>query len=95
MQQGPSNIAIFAMKSFDTAAAHWKKLNLTWRKMPPGAWLAKWGDKEPAIAAVLGSDRVIAGTVTCAIARNAAGDIIFGKVARRIGFSPGIHFRSN
>jgi len=41
-------------------------------------------DNEPALAAVLGADRVIAGTVTSSIGRRAAGDIVLERL-RGIG----------
>ncbi len=56
--------------------------------MPPILCLQNGVDNEPAIAAVLGPDRVIAGTVTCSIARRAAGDIVLEK-ARGIGIAAG------
>jgi 2-dehydropantoate 2-reductase len=59
--------------------------------MPPVLCLQNGVDNEPAIAAVLGRDHVIAGTVTCSIARNAAGDIILEK-ARGIGVAAGNAF---
>jgi 2-dehydropantoate 2-reductase len=85
MQQGPFDIAIFAMKSFDTASAL-EEIKPFTNSMPPILCLQNGVDNEPAIAAQLGADRVIAGTVTCAIARNAAGDIVLEK-ARGIGIA--------
>ena len=85
MEHGPFEIAIFAMKSFDTAAAL-EEIKPFADKMPPILCLQNGVDNEPLIAAVLGSDRVIAGTVTCSIARRAAGDIVLEK-ARGIGIA--------
>ncbi|MEW5941549.1 MAG: ketopantoate reductase C-terminal domain-containing protein, partial [Chloroflexota bacterium] len=45
-------------------------------------------DNEPAIAAVLGPDKVVYGTVTTAIGRRAAGDIVLEKL-RGIGIAEG------
>jgi 2-dehydropantoate 2-reductase len=90
MQQGPFDIAIFAMKSFDTAAAL-EDIKPYLAKMPPVLCLQNGVDNEPAIAAALGSDHVIAGTVTCSIARNAAGDIVLEK-ARGVGVAAGNPF---
>ena len=87
MQQGPFDVAIFAMKSFDTAAAL-EEIKPFMERMPPILCLQNGVDNEPAIAAVLGFDRVIAGTVTCSIARHAAGDIVLEK-ARGIGIAAG------
>ena len=87
MEHGPFEIAIFAMKSFDTAAAL-EGIKPFADKMPPILCLQNGVDNEPLIAAVLGPDRVIAGTVTCSIARRAAGDIVLEK-ARGIGIAAG------
>ena len=87
MQRGPFDVAIFAMKSFDTAAAL-EEIRPFMDKMPPILCLQNGVDNEPAIAAVLGNDHVIAGSVTCSIARHAAGDIILEK-ARGIGIAAG------
>ena len=87
MRQEPFDIAIFAMKSFDTAAAL-EQIKPFLGKMPPILCLQNGVDNEPAIAAVLGADHVIAGSVTCSIARNAAGDVVLEK-ARGIGLASG------
>jgi 2-dehydropantoate 2-reductase len=86
-QYGPFDVAIFAMKSFDTAAAL-EEIKPFLDKMPPILCLQNGVDNEPAIAAALGADHVIAGTVTCSIARHAAGDIVLEK-ARGIGIAAG------
>ena len=90
LQYGPFDVAIFAMKSFDTAAAL-EEIKPFLDSMPPILCLQNGVDNEPAIAAVLGNDRVIAGSVTCSIARNAAGDIVLEK-ARGIGIANGNPF---
>jgi 2-dehydropantoate 2-reductase len=87
LEYGPFDVAIFAMKSFDTAAAL-EGIKPFADKMPPILCLQNGVDNEPRIAAVLGSDLVIAGTVTCSIARRAPGDIILEK-ARGIGIAAG------
>lgn len=84
---GPFAAAVFAMKSFDTAAAL-EGIQPWADRMPPVLCLQNGVDNEPAIAAVLGSERVIAGTVTCSIGRRAAGDIVLEK-ARGIGVAAG------
>jgi 2-dehydropantoate 2-reductase len=91
MQYGPFDVAIFAMKSFDTATAL-EEIQPFKESMPPILCLQNGVDNEPAIAATLGNDHVIAGSVTCSIARNDAGDIILEK-ARGIGVAAG-HPRS-
>jgi 2-dehydropantoate 2-reductase len=87
MQHGPFDVAIFAMKSFDTAAAL-EEIKPFVNSMPPILCLQNGVDNEPVIAALLGIDHVIAGTVTCSIARHAAGDIVLEK-ARGIGIAAG------
>lgn len=87
MHQGPFDVAIFAMKSFDTAAAM-EGIKPFMNSMPPILCLQNGVDNESVIAALLGKDHVIAGTVTCSIARHAAGDIVLEK-ARGIGIVAG------
>jgi 2-dehydropantoate 2-reductase len=87
MQEGPFEVAIFAMKSFDTVAAL-EGIKPYVDRMPTILCLQNGVDNEPRIAAVLGPDRVIAGTVTGSIARRAAGDIVLEK-ARGIGIAAG------
>ena len=87
LEHGPFEVAIFAMKSFDTAAAL-EGIKPFADRMPPILCLQNGVDNEPLIAAELGPDRVIAGTVTCSIARRAAGDIVLEK-ARGIGIAAG------
>src|SRR5512137_2626592 len=88
IQGEPFDVAIFAMKSFDTAAAL-EQVKPFADQMPTLLSLQNGVDNEPAIAAVLGPERVIAGTVTCSIARRAAGDIVLEK-ARGIGIAAGL-----
>jgi 2-dehydropantoate 2-reductase len=86
-QFGPFDVAIFALKSFDTASALEGIRHFT-DKMPPILCLQNGVDNEPAIAEVLGPDKVIYGTVTSAIGRRAAGDIVLEKL-RGIGVAAG------
>jgi 2-dehydropantoate 2-reductase len=90
LEMGPFDIAIFAMKSFDTAAALEEIIPFADR-MPTILCLQNGVDNEPRIAALLGINRVIAGTVTGSIARHAAGDIVLEK-ARGIGVTAGHPF---
>ena len=85
LQSGTFELAIFAMKSFDTMSAL-EGIRPFAGRMPPVLCLQNGVDNEPAITAVLGPDRVIAGTVTCSIARLSAGDIVLEK-ARGIGIA--------
>ncbi len=90
LKLGPFDVAIFAMKSFDTPAAL-EGIKPIAGRMPPIFCLQNGVENEPAIAALLGADRVIAGTVTCSIFRRAAGDIVLEK-ARGIGIHSGHPF---
>jgi 2-dehydropantoate 2-reductase len=83
----PFDVAIFALKSFDTAAAL-EGMKPFAEKLPPILCLSNGVDNEPAIASVLGADKVIYGTVTTAIGRRAAGDIVLEKL-RGIGVADG------
>jgi 2-dehydropantoate 2-reductase len=85
LRYGPFDVAIYALKSFDTAAAL-EGIRPLADKMPPFLCLSNGVDNEPAIAKVLGPDRVIAGTVTSAIGRHAAGDIVLEKL-RGVGIA--------
>ena len=73
------------MKSFDTAAAL-EGIKPFADKMPPILCLSNGVDNEPAIAKVLGPDKVIYGTVTSAIGRRAAGNIVLEKL-RGVGIA--------
>ena len=77
--QGPFDIAIYALKSFDTASAL-EAMKPFVAQMPPILCLSNGVDNEPALAALLGADKVIAGTVTSSVARRALGDIVLEKL---------------
>jgi 2-dehydropantoate 2-reductase len=79
LKAGPFDIAIFALKSFDTAAALDGMKPYT-DQLPPILCLSNGVDNEPAIAAVLGADKVIAGTVTSSVERRAVGDIVLDRL---------------
>jgi 2-dehydropantoate 2-reductase len=87
LRYGPFDVALFALKSYDTLAAL-EGIKPFADKMPPILCLSNGVDNEPAIAAVLGGDKVIYGTVTSAIGRRAAGDIVLEKL-RGIGVAKG------
>jgi 2-dehydropantoate 2-reductase len=87
LKYGPFDVALFALKSFDTSAALEGMQPFT-DKMPPILCLSNGVDNEPAIARELGPDKVIYGTVTCAISRRDAGDIVLEKL-RGIGIAAG------
>ncbi len=87
LEHGPFDVAVFAMKSFDTAAAL-EGLKPLADQFPPILCLQNGIDNEPAIEAVLGPGGVIAGTVTCSVGKNGPGDIVLEK-ARGIGVAAG------
>lgn len=85
LDYGPFDIAIFALKSYDTESALEGIAPLA-EKMPPVLCLQNGVDNESAIAKILGHENVIAGTVTSAIGRRDAGDIVLEKL-RGIGIA--------
>ncbi|HSO27476.1 MAG TPA: 2-dehydropantoate 2-reductase N-terminal domain-containing protein, partial [Anaerolineales bacterium] len=76
---GPFDLALFAMKAYDTVGAL-QEIAPFESQMPPILCLQNGVSNEAAIAAVLGKDRVIAATVTSAIERRAVGDIILQRL---------------
>ena len=84
---GPFDVGLFALKSYDTQAAL-ETLRPHAGKVPPLLCLSNGVDNEPLIAAALGAPRVIAGTVTSAVGRRAAGDIVLEKL-RGMGVAAG------
>jgi len=87
LKYGPFDTAIFALKSFDTEAAL-KGMEPFKEKLPPILCLSNGVDNEPMLADVLGAEKVIPGTVTSAIGRRGAGDIVLEKL-RGIGIAAG------
>jgi 2-dehydropantoate 2-reductase len=79
LRYGPFDVALYALKSFDTVAAM-EGIQPFADKMPPFLCLSNGVDNEPVIARALGPDKVIYGTVTSAIGRRAAGDIVLEKL---------------
>jgi len=84
---GPFDVALFALKSFDTAAAL-EGMKPFAEKLPPILCLSNGVENEQAIARWFGSAKVIYGTVTSAIGRRAAGDIVLEKL-RGVGVAAG------
>jgi 2-dehydropantoate 2-reductase len=84
---GPFDAAIFALKSYDTQAVLHSLAPFA-GAVPPILCLQNGVDNEPAIAATLGTEKVIAGTVTSAVGRRAAGDIVLERL-RGIGVAAG------
>ena len=85
LRYGPFDAAIFALKSFDTADAI-EAMRPYAEKLPPFLCFSNGVDNEPALAKLLGVDRVIAGTVTHSIGRRAPGDIVLERL-RGIGIA--------
>jgi 2-dehydropantoate 2-reductase len=75
--------ALFALKSFDTPA-FLESLTVDKNILPSILCLSNGVGNEPAIAAALGPDKVIAGTVTSAIGRGDVGEVVLEKL-RGIG----------
>src|SRR5215208_1769171 len=87
LRYGPCDVALFALKSFDTQAAL-EGLKPFADKMPPILCLSNGVSNEPAIAAALGKDKAIYGTVTSAIGRRGPGDIVLERL-RGVGVAKG------
>jgi 2-dehydropantoate 2-reductase len=84
---GPFDVALFALKSFDTPAAL-EEMKPFAEKMPPVLCLSNGVQNEPLIADALGKEKVIYGTVTTAIGRRGVGDIVLEKL-RGAGIAAG------
>jgi 2-dehydropantoate 2-reductase len=89
---GPFDVALFALKSYDTPAAL-EGMRPFSGQLPPILCLQNGVDNEAAIAALIGSGNVIAGTVTSAVGRRGIGDISLEKL-RGVGVASG-HALSN
>jgi 2-dehydropantoate 2-reductase len=87
LEMGPLDVALFALKSFDTESALESIAPLADR-FPPILCLQNGVENEAALAEVLGSEQVIAGTVTSAIGRRAAGNIVLERL-RGMGVAAG------
>jgi 2-dehydropantoate 2-reductase len=86
-QYAPFDFAIFALKSFDTAA-FLGALGAYASSLPPVLCLSNGVDNESDLAAVLGADKVIAGTVTSSVGRRGVGDIVLERL-RGVGVAEG------
>jgi 2-dehydropantoate 2-reductase len=87
LEAGPFDVAIFALKSFDTASALVSLIPFS-EKLPPILCLQNGVENEPILTDALGSDKVISGTVTSAIGRRAAGDVVLERL-RGLGMASG------
>lgn len=87
LQDQEFDVAIFALKAFDTFSA--VKSLLPYREqLPPILCLQNGVENEAILAEFLGEDRVIAGTLTSAVGRRGVGDIILER-KRGIGVAAG------
>lgn len=84
---GPFDVALFALKSFDTVTAL-EGMKPFAEKLPPILCLSNGVENEQVIARMLGLDKVIYGTVTTAIGRRGVGDIVLEKL-RGMGVAAG------
>jgi 2-dehydropantoate 2-reductase len=82
LAHAPFDVALFALKSFDTPAfaAELAAIPNCESRITSVLCLSNGVDNEPTLAHALGVERVIAGTVTTAIGRRSAGDIIVEKL---------------
>ncbi len=85
LASGRYDVGVFALKSFDTAPAL-DGLIATGKELPPILSLQNGVDNEPAIAARLGADRVVTGTVATAVGKPGVGEVIEEK-RRGIGIA--------
>jgi 2-dehydropantoate 2-reductase len=83
LAHGPFDVAIFALKSYDTMAAL-DGLAPHLGALPPFLCLQNGVGNEDVLEARLGPERVIAGTVTTAVGRRGAGDVVVERL-RGIG----------
>jgi 2-dehydropantoate 2-reductase len=87
LNYGPFDVALFAVKSFDTASAM-EDLRPFADKLPPILCLSNGVENEQVIARVMGADKVIYGTVTTAVGRKGPGNIVLEKL-RGVGIAAG------
>ena len=81
----PYDAGIFAIKSFDTLPAL-ENIKPHLEALPPIICFQNGVENEAILASFLGPERVIAGTITSAIGRCAAGDIVVER-QRGLGLS--------
>ena len=85
--RAPYDVAILALKSFDTRPAL-ENLAPYVDKLPPFLCLQNGVDNEATLEQILGPGKVIRGTVASAIRRNGPGDIVLERL-RGIGIAAG------
>ena len=89
-EQGPFDVGLFALKSYDTRPALAGMAPFA-SQIPPLLCLQNGVENEAALAEVLGADHVIPGTVTSAVGRRGAGDIVLERL-RGMGVADGHRF---
>ncbi len=85
LSYGPFDAALFAMKSYDTQTAL-ASIQAYREDFPPIVCLQNGVDNELLIASVMGTERVIAATLTSAIGRRAVGEISLERL-RGVGIA--------
>ena len=87
LTQGPYDIALLAVKSYDTEGIM-QSIRPYVAALPPILCLQNGVENEKMLANTVGESRVIAGTVTSAVGRRDAGDVVLEKF-RGIGVASG------
>jgi 2-dehydropantoate 2-reductase len=85
LEHGPFDVALFALKSFDTASAL-DGIEQLKNKMPPILCLQNGVENEELITDVLGPDKVIHATITSAVGKLGLGQIVLERF-RGMGIS--------
>lgn len=83
--KGPFDVGIFALKSYHTRAAL-DNLEPFREMLPPLLCLQNGVENEELLAAAIGQDKVIAGTVTSSISRTSASEIVLERL-RGVGIA--------
>jgi 2-dehydropantoate 2-reductase len=87
LRYGPFDLALFALKCYDTQSAL-EGIRPYIDKLPPILCVSNGIANEPAIAEVVGNGKVIYGTATTAVSRRGAGDIVLERL-RGVGIARG------
>ena len=87
LRYGPFDLALFALKSYDTQSAL-DGMRPFADKLPPILCLSNGISNEPALAGLVGIGKIIYGTVTTAIGRRNVGDIVLERL-RGVGMAKG------
>jgi 2-dehydropantoate 2-reductase len=85
--RGPFDVALFALKAYDTGPVL-ESFTPFASQLPPVLCLQNGVENEPAIEAALGPGKAIYGTLTSAVGRRAAGDIVLERL-RGMGVAAG------